>query len=178
MWKYEIWLAYYDSLIHYYRIVLSKGHLFIRIEEELSMLKEYLKLQVFAYRLEQIQYVFEVDEEVLSYTIIKHLLQPIVENALEHGLRSNHETGLLKICAKPDGGDIVFQIEDNGIGMSKEQIQRLFTEPEKGSEGGGYGIYNVQQRIRTYYGDSYGMTFHSLPGQGTCVLLRIPKAAE
>ena len=167
-----------DSLIHYYRIVLSKGHLFIRIEEELSMLKEYLKLQVFAYRLEQIQYVFEVDEEVLSYTIIKHLLQPIVENALEHGLRSNHETGLLKISAKPDGSDIVFQIEDNGVGMSKEQIQHLFTEPEKGSEGGGYGIYNVQQRIRTYYGDSYGMTFHSLPGQGTRVLLRIPKVTE
>ena len=165
-----------DSLIHYYRIVLSKGHLFIKIEEELSMIREYLELQVFAYRLDHIRYEIEADEEVKSYTIIKHLLQPIVENALEHGLRSRDEMGMIRIRAGLDGKDIVIQIEDNGVGMKPEQIAHALSEPEGGSEGGGYGIYNVQQRIETYYGSGYGITFHSKEGEGTCVMLRIPKS--
>lgn len=165
-----------DSLIHYYRIVLSKGHLFIKIEEELSMIREYLELQVFAYRLDHIRYEIEADEEVKSYTIIKHLLQPIVENALEHGLRSRDEMGMIRIRAGLDGKDIVIQIEDNGVGMKPEQIAHVLSEPEGGSEGGGYGIYNVQQRIETYYGSGYGITFHSKEGEGTCVMLRIPQS--
>lgn len=164
-----------DSLIHYYRIVLSKGHLFIKIEEELSMIREYLELQVFAYRLENIQYVIEADESVKSYTIIKHLLQPIVENALEHGLRSKDGTGMIRIRARVDEKDVIFEIEDNGIGMNPEKIEHILTEPENGSEGGGYGIYNVQQRIQTYYGADYGITFDSKEGEGTCVTLKIPQ---
>lgn len=167
-----------DSLIHYYRIVLSKGHLFIKIEEEMSMVREYLELQIFAYRLENIKYVFEVDENVKTYTIIKHLLQPIVENALEHGLRSNNETGIIWIRARLDGKDIIFEIEDNGVGMSPEQIAHVLSEPEGGSEGGGYGIYNVQQRIEMYYGKGYGIVFQSKKGEGTCVKLRISQRIE
>lgn len=164
-----------DSLIHYYRIVLSKGHLFIKIEEELAMLREYLELQVFAYRLENVRYVFEADEDVKSYTIIKHLLQPIVENALEHGLRSRDETGIIRIRARLEREDIIFEIEDNGVGMKPEQTEHVLSEPEGGSEGGGYGIYNVQQRIETYYGSGYGIEFHSKEGEGTCVTIKIPQ---
>ena len=137
------------------------------------MIREYLDLQIFAYRLDHIRYVFEVDENVKTYTIIKHLLQPIVENALEHGLRTNNETGMIWIRARLEGEDVVFEIEDNGIGMSPEQIARVLSEPEGGSEGGGYGIYNVQQRIETYYGIGYGIKFYSKSGEGTCVILRI-----
>lgn len=163
-----------DSLIHYYRIVLSNGHLVISIAEEMAMIREYLELQVFAYRLKNIKYMIEVDEEVKKYTIIKHLLQPIVENALEHGLRSNDETGIIWIRSRLDEGDIIFEIEDNGVGMSQEQIVHILSEPEGGSNGG-YGIYNVQQRIETYYGKDYGVIFHSKLGEGTCVMLRIPQ---
>lgn len=167
-----------ESLIHYYRIVLSKGHLVIQIEEEIAMIREYLELQIFAYRLENIRYVFEVDENVKAFMIVKHLLQPIVENALEHGLRTRDEEGMIWIRAKLTGKDIVFEIEDNGAGMTPEQIARVLSEPARGSVGGGYGVYNVQQRIETYYGKGYGVVFHSKSGEGTKVTLRIPQKDE
>ena len=164
-----------DSLIHYYRIVLSKGHLVIQIEEELAMIREYLELEIFAYQLQNVSFQFEIEDQVKSFTIVKHLLQPIVENALEHGLRVAETEGIIWIRAKAEGQDIVFEIEDNGAGMTQEQIEHLLTEPAGGSTGGGYGVYNVQQRVETYYGKEYGLVFHSKPGEGTCVTLRIPK---
>lgn len=167
-----------DSLIHYYRIVLSKGHLLIQIEEEIAMIREYLDLEIFAYRLEKVSYSFEIDREVKGCTIIKHLLQPIVENALEHGVRANEQRGCIRISARTEGADIVFEIEDNGAGMTREQIAEALKEPAGGSAGGGYGIYNVQQRIESHYGTGYGIAFYSHPGQGTRAVIRIPRRTE
>jgi len=167
-----------QSLIHYYRIVLSKGYLVIHIEEEIAMIREYLELQKFAYRLENIKFVFEIDEAVNSFTIVKHLLQPIVENALEHGLRVMDREGTIWIRAWLVGDEILFEIEDNGAGMTKEQILHVLSEPARGSVGGGYGIYNVQQRIETYYGSEYGIHFTSKPGVGTKAVIRIPKTTD
>ncbi|MBQ8813148.1 MAG: histidine kinase [Lachnospiraceae bacterium] len=164
-----------ESLIRYYRIVLSKGHLVIRIEEEIAMIREYLSLEIFAYQMQNVSYYFDVDERVKEYTIIKHLLQPIVENALEHGVRANEAGGIIRIKACLEGEDIVFEISDNGIGMTKEQIKHILTEPTRDGQNGGYGLYNVQQRIETYYGSEYGLDFKSSPGDGTCVTLRIPQ---
>ena len=109
-----------------------------------------------------------------SCRIIKHLLQPIVENALEHGLRANGDQGTIWIRARLEGEDIVFEIEDDGAGMSGEQVDMVLSEPACGSVGGGYGVYNVQQRIEAYYGFGYGIVFHSKHHQGTCVKIRIP----
>lgn len=164
-----------DSLIRYYRIILSKGHLIIKIEEEIAMIREYLELEIFAYQLQNISFRFEIEEQVKSFTIVKHLLQPIVENALEHGLRVLEAEGIIWIRARVDESDIVFEIEDNGVGMTQEQIKRLLSEPAGGSTGGGYGVYNVQQRVETYYGKQYGLMFRSKPGEGTLVTLRIPQ---
>ena len=163
-----------DSLIHYYRIVLSKGHLRIQIKEEIEMIREYLELQIFAYDLVNVRYEIAVEEAVKPRKIIKHLLQPIVENALEHGLRTNGDQGIIKIRARLEDQDIIFEIEDNGAGMTKEQAAAVLSEPACGSVGGGYGVYNVQQRIEAYYGTGYGINFHSTPGVGTCVTIRIP----
>ena len=163
-----------DSLIHYYRIVLSKGHLRIQIKEEIEMIREYLELQIFAYDLKNIKYEIAVEDSVASCRIIKHLLQPIVENALEHGLRANGDQGTIWIRARLEGEDIVFEIEDDGAGMSGEQVDMVLSEPACGSVGGGYGVYNVQQRIEAYYGFGYGIVFHSKHHQGTCVKIRIP----
>jgi len=167
-----------DSLIHYYRIVLSRGHLLIRIEEEIAMIREYLDLEIFAYRLENVKYEFDISEEIKGCTIIKHLLQPIVENAMDHGVRGNEKGGMIWISARPVRGDIVFEIRDNGSGMTPEQVENVLKEPAVGSIGGGYGVYNVQQRIETYYGDAYGITFHSKEGEGTRVMIRIPQRRE
>lgn len=167
-----------DSLIHYYRIVLNKGHLHIRIEEEIQMIHEYLRLEKFMLHCENIQYRFEIAEDVKPFFIIKHLLQPIVENALEHGVRENEHGGMISIRAWLEAGDIVFEIADDGPGMTQEQLERILMEPEQGSSGGGYGVYNVQQRIEIYYGEGYGLLFHSKPMMGTKVTIRIPQSME
>ena len=164
-----------DSLIRYYRIVLNKGHLLISIEDEIAMIHEYLKVETFAYCLQYVNHVFDIDEKVKKYMIIKHLLQPLVENALEHGIRANKGKGSICIRARLEGQDIVFEIEDNGRGMTQEQIESALSEPSPGNIGGGYGVYNVQQRVVTYYGAGYGITFQSKPGEGTCAMLRIPQ---
>lgn len=164
-----------DSLCKYYRIVLNNGYQIIQIKDELEMIKDYLEIEKFAYMMDDLHYVIETEEEVLSCTIIKHVLQPIVENALLHGIRSMNREGLLKIKAFSEEENICISISDNGIGMSSEEIAMILSAPQQSTSKGGYGIYNVQQRIMLYYGETYGIEIESVPGQGTTVSLRIPK---
>jgi len=163
-----------DALCNYYRIILNNGYLIIRIKDEIEMVKNYLFIQKFAYRLDDIQYMFEIDEQINQYAIIKHLLQPIVENALNHGLRPAGRSGILHILAVLENEQITIKITDNGIGMSAEKIDRLLQAPVSYSQTGGYGIYNVQQRIHVYYGTEYGLRIKSEIGKGTTVTLTIP----
>lgn len=167
-----------DSLIAYYRIVLSKGSLFISIESEIRMIQEYLKLQTFAFDLRNVQYVYEIEEDVKEYIIVKHLLQPIVENALEHGVRGTDAEATITIRARLQDENVVFEVEDTGIGMTQEQIEQVTTEPARGFQLGGYGVYNVIQRIKAYYGQEYGVAFFSQPGKGTRVVITIPRMTD
>ena len=164
-----------DSLIAYYRIVLSKGSLLISIASEIQMIQEYLNLQTFAFDLQNVQVVYEIEEDVKQYTIVKHLLQPIVENALEHGVRGAENGGTITIRARLQGDDVVFEVEDTGVGMTPEHIGLVTSKPCAGLQGGGYGVYNVIQRIKTYYGPEYGIEFFSVLGKGTRVILTIPR---
>ncbi len=165
-----------DSLCRYYRIVLNNGHLIIRLEDEIEMVKEFLAVEKFDYQLNSIDFQFEVDERVRHHTIIKHLLQPIVENAVKHGLRpaGPDHRGVLLIQAFPEEDTICIRITDNGVGMPPENVQKLLTAPSASVCGHGYGIYNVQQRIQVYYGTQYGLQIESTINQGTTVTLRIP----
>ena len=167
-----------DSLIKYYRIVLSKGHLIIRIDEEIKMIEEYLKIVIFTYQMTNVKYQFEVEDEAKDFMIVKHLLQPIVENALEHGLRAKKEGGFIRVRVTLSEKDVVFEIEDNGVGMTPDQIKAVLESPACSSIGGGYGVFNVKQRIETCYGEEYGISFHSKTGEGTLVTLRIPQRTE
>ena len=163
------------SLCQYYRIVLNNGYLLIQVKDEIEMLKEYLKIETFAYALDRITIEYNIDERVLDCWIIKHLLQPVVENAIHHGLQPLEQPGklLIRILAAADGGRILFEITDNGIGMSVEKIKELLSPPRQGAKGG-YGIYNVEQRIRTYYGQGYHLQIHSTPAKGTTVSWELP----
>lgn len=161
------------SLCQYYRIVLNNGYLIIKVRDEVTMIKEYLRIETFAYALEHIQILFDVDENVMDCSIIKHILQPIVENAIKHGLRPLDHNGTLLIRIKSDDPFISFEISDNGIGMSDEQIRSLLSPPKPGTNGG-YGIYNVQQRIHTYYGKEYNLTISSDSSHGTSVSFKLP----
>lgn len=165
-----------DSLCHYYRIVLNNGHLIIKLEDEIEMIKEFLAIEKFAYQLNFIDYQFQIDDQITQYAIIKHLLQPIVENALKHGLRpagQNHK-GILSIRAFPQDDCICICVTDNGVGMPPEKIEKLLSAPSASVLGHGYGVYNVQQRVQVYYGKEYGLQVHSTVGQGTSITLKIP----
>ena len=161
------------SLCQYYRIVLSNGHLVIRVRDEIEMIKEYLRIECYAYALNNIRIEYDIDDAVLDASIIKHLLQPIVENALHHGLRPLEQPGILRISIVEDSNHILFKVSDNGIGMSSEKVQELLLPPKQDAKGG-YGIYNVQQRIRTYYGKQYGLVIDSDYTTGTTISFRIP----
>lgn len=163
-----------DSLCHYYRIVLSNGHLMVNMRSEFDMIREYLRIEKFTYRLERVAFSLELDDAVADCTIIKHLLQPIVENALTHGLRPAGRPGLLAVCARAEADDILISITDNGVGMSPEAARELLAPPTR-EQHGGYGIYNAQQRIHVYYGQQYNIHIRSVPGEGTAVTVRIPK---
>ena len=163
-----------DALCKYYRIILSNGHLLVRVTDELEMIEQYLFVMKSAYGLSNIEYKSEVDDALSNCAVIKHILQPIVENAINHGLKPLKKPGLLTIQAYLDHEDVVIDVTDNGIGMSQETIGKLITEPLPFSFSGGYGIYNVQQRIQLYYGEEYGLTIKSQIGQGTSVRIRIP----
>lgn len=164
-----------EALCNYYRIVLNNGHLIIRIEDEINMIQKYLSIVSFTYGLDNITYEYKIDEHITKYTIIKHLLQPIVENALNHGIRPTGHGGTLCITAFSEADDIYIEVTDTGIGMTADKAQKLLQEPIANVLGGGYGIYNVQQRIQVYYGKQYGLTIHSIPQKGTTVLIKIPK---
>lgn len=166
-----------DSLCHYYRIILNNGNLIIRLQDEMEMIKEYLEIEKFAYHLEEFSYEFEINDTVKQYPIIKHLLQPIVENALKHGIRSEKSgrRGLLKIRAEVENDQICIWIIDNGAGMQQEVMDKLLLPPQTTPDSGhGYGIYNVQQRIKVYYGTAYGLELKSEIGKGTVVTVRLP----
>lgn len=164
-----------DSLISYYRIVLSKGSLLISIESEIQMIREYLNLQTFAFNLQNISYVYDIEEGVKQHTIIKHLLQPIVENALDHGVCGTQDSATITIRARLQNENVVFEVEDTGVGMTPEQIVQVTTCPNSSLPVGGYGVYNVIQRIKTYYGPEYGIEFFAEPGKGTLARITIPQ---
>ena len=165
------------SLANYYRVVLNNGQLIIRIQDEIEMVKEYLSVMKYTYNLTNISYHFEIDEEILQYSVIKHVLQPIVENAIHHGLRPLSQEGHLCIYGKMEPDCLLIQVTDNGTGMTPEEVDKLLTKPTNNSRGG-YGIYNVQSRLQLHYGKEYGLTIDSTVGKGTCVTMRIPKVLE
>ena len=139
------------------------------------MIKDYLSIVKFAYGLDNIVCEFEIDEQITQYAIIKHLLQPIVENALNHGIRPAGCGGTLKIKALAEETCICISVLDTGVGMSAEDAAHLLKAPSASVSKGGYGIYNVQQRIQLYYGSEYGLEIESTPGKGTTIIMKIPK---
>lgn len=161
-----------ESLVKYYRIALSKGKSIIMISQEIDMIKEYLELQKFAYGLD-FDYVMDIDEEAEVYLILKHLLQPIVENAVLHGVNGMETGGMIKISCRLQGGSILFTIADNGPGMDEPTTARV-ANGASDQLYRGYGVKNVLERIKLFYGDDYGIDIKSSKNLGTTVNIRIP----
>lgn len=169
------------ALSHFFRISLSKGKDRITLKNEIEHVENYLIIQKMRYR-DILDYSIEINEQILNYSIIKMTLQPIVENALYHGIKNKRAKGLLQIKGNfyEDGQKISLQIIDNGIGMTPDRLAALRKQldrnllDEKMTDEDGFGLSNVHQRIRLYYGEPYGVTIDSQYSVGTCISLLIP----
>ena len=137
--------------------------------------KSYLKIENYRYK-NKFTYSFEVEESCLSYLCNKITLQPIIENAIYHGVKQMIDEGEIWIRIFEDGEDIIFQVEDNGIGMTEDQCREILRK-EPGDRTG-IGIKNVNDRIKIYFGSNYGLNITSELDEGTCVTIRMPKVRE
>ena len=163
------------ALARLFRISISKGHELIPIAKEIEHAESYLQIQKYRYK-NQFTYEFDVDPACLSYYCNKITLQPIIENAINHGLDLLVDEGRITVQVCQGGADIVFYVRDNGVGMSDELIRSILErEPDDRT---GIGIRNVNDRLKIYFGKQYGLRITSEPDVGTCVEIRMPRIQE
>ncbi|MDP9750150.1 two-component system sensor histidine kinase YesM [Thermoanaerobacter pentosaceus] len=162
------------SLSRLFRLTLNRGSEFIQIKGEKELIEHYLFLQSKRYK-NRLKYSIDISPEILNYSIPKLILQPFVENAIVHGMENNTNQSIIEIIGKKEGEYLCFIIKDNGIGMSKQQLEELKALLNSGKESNlGYAIKNVNERLKLYYENDYKLTIHSEPGKGTEVKLTLP----
>ncbi|MFT8352084.1 MAG: sensor histidine kinase [Clostridium saccharoperbutylacetonicum] len=165
-----------EAFTNLLRISLSKGKEIISVNEELSHIKSYLTIQKIRYE-DKLDYEIQVDANMLEYKLIKLILQPLVENAIYHGIKEKRGNGRILIKGEIKGNTLIFTISDNGKGMEEELLNKINYMLKNGNEKKneiGYGIFNVNERIKIIYGDEYGLQYESIYGEGTTVLLKHP----
>ena len=178
------------SLSDFFRTTLSQGRDFITVKEEELHIRSYLEIQKFRYA-DILDYSIDIPEELDGYTTLKLTLQPLVENALYHGIKYKRTKGMICVKAEKSGeNDILFTVTDDGIGMTMEELvhlRRLISgelplplnvEDPEGDRGHGIGLRNVNERIQLNYGSEYGITAESDYGFGTVMKVRIPMKKE
>ena len=163
------------SLSEFFRLVLSKGREYITIQEEELHIKSYLEIQQVRYR-DILEYKIQIEPELYQYKILKLTLQPLVENSLYHGIKYKRAKGTIVVTGRLQGGEIHFVVEDNGVGMDEGELLKLQSEINKPCQDTekGFGLANVNERIRMNFGAEYGMNISSVKGKGTRVEIVIP----
>ena len=164
-----------NALARLFRISISRGHELITLEKELQHARSYLKIQNYRYK-NQFSYSFDIEESCLPYLCNKITLQPIIENAIYHGIDRMVDEGRIDICIREEEAAIRMTVTDNGVGMTKEQCAEILHR--EAGDRTGIGIKNVNDRIRIYFGEEYGLRITSELDEGTCVEIRIPKVKE
>ena len=189
-----------SSLSDFFRTTLSKGRDYITVGEEEAHIRSYLEIQQFRYQ-DILQYEIQIPEELHGYQILKLTLQPLVENALYHGIKNKRGLGHIRVFGEQQDGRLIFMVQDDGMGMDEEKLaqvreiirgrtgdrqippgqaggaQALFGQarsPQESSDPSGFGLFNVQQRLRLNYGAEYGLSVESTYGEGTMVAVTIP----
>ena len=168
------------SLTTLFRIGLSRGRELIAFSDEIEHVKSYLAIQKMRYE-DKFDFSVSVADTLPSYRVLRLILQPLVENAIYHGVKERRGKGTISVESKVEGGELQIVIRDDGAGMSHDRLQLLNTAIEKDDSGApvvGYGIQNVHQRIRLTFGTPYGLSFTSIQGEGTVVLVRHPLLKE
>lgn len=165
------------ALARLFRISISKGRNIITVKEELEHAKNYLIIQKVRYK-NKFQFKIEVQEEVLNYSIIKLILQPIIENSIYHGIECSVDEGEIFIYAGIEDDKLLLMVKDTGLGMSEELVENILVTEHRKSKGSGVGIKNVDERIKLCYGKEYGLKIESELEVGTTVKIYLPLYIE
>lgn len=160
------------ALAKFYKLSLNKGKEFSKIRDELEHVGYYIMIQNFRYD-NRLQLSQEVPEELMEYEVLHIVLQPLVENSFVHGMAGKAETTILQlhICGYEEDDDLILEVADSGCGMSEEQMKNILNS----EMGKGYGVRNIQTRIRLVYGEEYGLKYMKNEWGGVTVRLRFPK---
>lgn len=166
------------ALAKFLRVGLSKGKELYKVKDELEHVRQYLVINKIRFK-DCFNYEIQADDDVLEYSTVKIILQPIVENAIKYSINKRRTDGFISVTAQKEEHTLMFQVSDNGPGIQKERLQainniladhtQMDTEPESG-----FGLYNVNQRIWLHFGDGYGITLESDAAYGTTVQVRLP----
>ncbi len=168
------------SLANLFRISTAKGHDIITLQEELQHVKNYLDIQMMRYK-DKFSYEIDLPEELNNKPTIKLIVQPIVENAIYHGIKYLTEKGEIKISVWRSSGGIKIRVKDTGIGMREDVASSLLSDSKPDKEDAnshGMGLKNIDERIKLTYGSGYGLTVKSEPDEGTEVTIFIPDEKE
>lgn len=162
-----------SALARLLRQSISNDQEEVELEKEIEYVKNYLTIQKMRYK-DKLEFFIYVDPRVAHVPVIKLVLQPLVENAIYHGIKYKETKGNLKIYAKPVDGRVEIVVADDGIGMDEDVMEHIFDEHWKEQKRNGVGVPNVQKRLQLQYGSEYGIRYESVKGAGTKVVITIP----
>jgi two-component system sensor histidine kinase YesM len=177
-----------SNLARFFRLGINRGSEIITIRTEIEYLETYLSIQKTRYE-NKLDYEISFQPELYGYRVLKLLVQPLVENAIYHGIKNKETPGVVRVSGERRGESMLIRVSDDGVGMDAgklESLRRLLGQssdleaPEEAPEAlfGGVGVRNVQERIALYFGREYGLAFESTPGVGTTATVRIPLVEE
>lgn len=161
------------ALADFYRVALSGGQETITIREEIKNVKDYLSIQKIRYS-DVFDYDIKVDEEIMDCQILKLTIQPLVENAIYHGLKTKESMGTIKISGCRVGTNVVLKVTDDGVGISPERLEEVLTQADGRNQQASFGIRSVNQRLKLFFGTEYGLAIESELGKGTEVTIYLP----
>ena len=165
------------SLARLLRQSISNEDEVVSIGQEVEYARGYLTIQKMRYK-DKMEFQIEVDPSILHIPLIKLVLQPVIENAIYHGLKYKESKGLLLVKGFMKNDNAVLQVIDNGVGMDEETLAHIYERHKVNYQSNGVGVYNVQKRLQLYYGNEYGITYESKKGEGTTATITIPGRQE
>ena len=161
------------SLARLLRQSISNEDEVVPVSQEVEYARGYLTIQKMRYK-DKLEFEISVDPSILNIPLIKLVLQPVIENAIYHGLKYKESKGLLQVKGFMKDGNAVLQVIDNGVGMDEETLAHIYDRHKVNYHSNGVGVYNVQKRLQLYYGSEYGITYESKKGEGTTATITIP----
>ena len=166
-----------SSLAKFLRQSISNEDQQVSIGQDVEYARSYLTIQKMRYK-NKLEYEIYLEASIKSCQIVKLVLQPIIENAIYHGIKYKEGMGMVTVRGYEKDGCVVLEVADNGVGMDEETLKHIFERHKVNYRSNGVGVYNVQKRLKLYYGNDYGITYESEKGMGTKAVITIPKVQE